>query len=77
MNNPHNKTIIDEASGVEVPNQRYQDWQDGAKEVVEWINSDGYFVDQRATNLGDIPVFLCHSERWEVKLKEWAIYYPA
>ena len=29
MLNPHKPTIIDESSGVEVRNQRYEDWQNG------------------------------------------------
>ena len=45
----------------------------GIREVVKWIQQDGYLVDQRATNLGDFPVFLCHSKRWQAKLKEWGL----
>lgn len=47
--------------------------QEGRREVVKWVDKDGYLVDLRATNLGDIPVFLCHSERWQDKKKEWGL----
>ena len=29
IQNPHSPTIIDECSGIEVPNQRWRDWMDG------------------------------------------------
>jgi len=31
-NNPHEQTIVDEASGIEVANQRWQDREDGYEE---------------------------------------------
>lgn len=33
--NPHKKTITDEASGVEVDNQRYIDWETGYAACIE------------------------------------------
>jgi len=28
-NNPHEQYMVDESSGIEVANQRWQDWEDG------------------------------------------------
>jgi len=47
--------------------------QMGRREVVEWVESDGYEVNQIACSLGDIPVFLVHKERWQAQKKEWGI----
>ena len=33
--NPHQKTIIDEASGVKVDNPRYVDWETGYAACIE------------------------------------------
>jgi len=76
MSNPHNKTIIDEASGVEVPNQRYQDWQDGAKEVVESLRD--LWTDGAITFLNSGPfkgkkLWAVPYELFLAKLKEWGV----
>jgi len=63
--NPYSKTILDECSGTEVPNQRYQDFQAGIKEVVEWIEGKDHPV-----NISHIHIVKID---WQSKLKEWGI----
>ncbi len=45
MPKPHKEFIIDEVSGIKVKNIRYEDYQEGMKEVVEQVErnceSDG------------------------------------
>ena len=45
MNNPYPEILVDEVSGVEVPDQRHQIWKEGfdkgyearGKEIIEWL----------------------------------------
>jgi len=65
--NPYSKTILDECSGTEVPNQRYQDFQAGIKEVVEWIRKH-QLVQPDNNSITQFYPFYQIEER---ELKEW------
>jgi len=60
--NPYSKTIIDEASGIEIKNDLYEAYQEGTKEVIDWVNANSCWYE------GASPL-----SKWEVKQKEWEV----
>ncbi len=57
------KTIIDECSGTEVPNELYKAYQDGQISVVEWVNDHSiYEMWMKGNPCG-----------WEKQQKEWGL----
>ena len=65
------KTIIDECSGVEVPNELYKAYLEGVKEVVDSLDWESTAYQ---TIKGSPIIQLQVSEaEWEAKLKEWEI----
>jgi len=63
MPNPHDRFLIDDCIG-EVPSQRYLDYQDGIREVAEWINNGNIIHDINWSGGG---------KEWQTKLKEWGV----
>lgn len=75
--NPHEKILIDEASGIPYENQRYLDYQDGIREVVGWIDID-YLLNALAMSMHNMKhsktISECNRHRKILaELKEWGV----
>lgn len=71
--NPYPKVLMDEVSGIEVPDIRHQLWEEGHKagirEVVEWVNSN--IPDSLEVWANLKTNILIKGDKWQAKLKEW------
>lgn len=59
------KTVIDECSGVEVPNELYKAYLDGINDVVEWAEEESLTTSGLLVHI--------HQDRWQAQKKMWGI----
>lgn len=60
MKNPYPKTIDDNCTDQVFEDDRHRAWNEGVKEVVEWLENNNAEV-------------VLNRPSWQAKLKEWGI----
>lgn len=58
MNNPYPEKLIDEASGVEVPDERHQIWEDARQATLKEIAQDLRATLKKANDLSELGSLL-------------------